>query len=308
MENLLNVAQNVVVLYILMACGFICNKKSILDQKSVKAINEVILYFVTPCVIINSFLRDKDEKLFKGLLIMFAASVCFYIVTIALSFALIHDKEKARLCVLRFGAVFSNCGFFGLPMQQAIMGDIGVFYGSVFVAVFNLFTFSYGYIYFGGKENMSVKKAVLNPGVIGLTIGMILFFTGLSNNIPSIISRPVGFLASMNTPLAMLIIGFYIAQLKIKDFVGDGKMWYVMGIRMVLFPALFLFTMIALGIKGEVLVVSTISVSSPMAAMTTMLATKFDRDALLASKMVSVSTMLCIITLPVMVFLAQMFA
>ncbi len=291
-----------------MGCGFTCNKKGILDQKSVKAINEVILYFVTPSVIINSFLREKDETLFKGLLTMFAIAVCFYLASIAISFLLIHDKEKARLCVLRFGAVFSNCGFFGLPMQQAIMGDIGVFYGSVFVAVFNIFTFSYGYVYFGGKENMSVKRAVLNPGVIGIAIGMFLFFTGFSSYIPSIISRPVGFLASMNTPLAMLIIGFYIAQLKVADFMGDSKMWLVLFIRMILLPSLALTFMYLAGIRGNVLVVSTISVSAPMAAMTTMLATKFDRDALLASKMVSVSTLLSILTLPVMVYIAQLLA
>lgn len=300
----INVLTQVIILFILIGLGAILSKTGILTENGAKSMTDLALYLVTPCVIIKSFIREFDTSLFKKLIISFLIAFIAHIGFIALSHILLRDKQKSRECVLRFGALFSNCGYMSIPLQQALLGDEGVFYASSYIAIFNLFIWSYGIISMSGdKRYLSPKKILLSPGILGLGIGLIIFL--LSIPIPKVIYEPISYLASLNTPVPMIIIGYHLMQSNVLTGLKDLKAIFAIGIKLLGFPLAGLAVMYLCGIRGLMLISSVISFSAPSAAITTMFSAKFGRDTALSVNMVSLSTLLSLITMPVVITLAQ---
>ncbi len=303
LENILTVGNFVLILFILVGVGFVCNKTKILTKASIKDLTNLVLYIVTPCVIINSYQREFDKNMLKGLVITVIGAAISFAVSIILAHLLVHDTDKRREKVLRFGAVFSNCGYMSLPLQSAMLGDIGVFYGATFVAVFQVVLWTYGVLLMSGDfKSISLKKIFINPGVIATVIGVVIFV--FSINIPNTISEPVKFLASLNTPVPMIIVGFHLAGANLKIKGGPAIISIVL--RLIVAPLIVIGGMYLCGITGTVLIASVIAVSAPFAAATTMFAEKFDADTALSATTVSVTTILSIITMPVIVGIAAM--
>ena len=304
-DNFLMVSQQVGVLFILIAVGFLCGKVKFINDNSAKKMTDIVLYIVTPCVMINAFQRDFDIKMLYNLGITALCAFAIMIGSIILCSIIFRDKIIARNKVLKFGTVFSNCGFMSLPLQSAILGQDGVFYGSVFVAVFNLLVWTYGlYFMSGSKKELSVKKLCLNHGILGVTAGVLLFL--FSIKLPEIVASPVQYLANLNTPIPMLIIGFYLSQSNLKKVFADKWAYLAMAVRLCVIPLVSLSLMYACGVRGDILVACTIAASAPVAATTTMFATKFNKDTELSVNLVSLSTILSIFTMSCIVAITQM--
>ena len=139
-ENFLTVFLQVVILFCLIAFGFIGGKIKLINEEGSKVMSNIMIYFVTPCLIINSFSIEFDPKKLKGLLITFVSSFAIHLIAIILASLIFRGNNKNKISVLRFAAIFSNAGFMGIPLQEAVLGPDGVFYGSVYVAVFNIIT------------------------------------------------------------------------------------------------------------------------------------------------------------------------
>ena len=126
--------------------------------------------------------------------------------------------------------------------------------------------------------------------------------------LPEIIEVPMEYLAALNTPVPMIIIGCQLAGVNFAKAFGDKRSYLSIGSRLLVIPALSLFLMYLCGMRGSMLVASVIATSAPSAATTTMFATKFDRDVTLSVSLVSTTTLFSIITMPLMVALSQYFA
>ena len=298
-----SVATQVAVLFILIAVGFICSKKSIFDEHTIKHMTHFILYFVTPTVVINSFNREYDPLLVKKLLISTVCAVVAHLICILLSYLLIHDKEQAKRAVLRYGIIFSNCGYMALPLQNALLGTEGIFLGTAYIAVFNLLTWTFGLVLMSGKTSeISIKKVLINPGIIGIIIGLIIFLTPFK--LPVIISSPVQHLANLNTPLPMMVIGFYLAEITTFSVLKDWKLILGIIVRLIICPLAVLGFMLLCGIRDNILPAMVIAASAPSAANTTMFAAKYEKDTGTAVTMVAMGTLFSIITMPLVVSLA----
>lgn len=302
-EHFLTVVQQVLVLFVLIGVGVICGKSRIFSKEAVKSCADVVLLFATPCVIIQSFQREPDAETLRGLGIAALAAVLVHAVGIGLAHLLIRDPDRARERVLRFGTVFSNAGYMAIPLQLALLGQDGVFYGATYVAVFNLVMWSYGVALMGGRKQLSARKLVLNPGVIGVAVGLLLFLGRIS--LPTVLAAPVGHLAALNTPAPMLIIGYYLADAKLLEALRDARGYWTIGLRLLVIPLLTLGVLTLCGVRGTVLVSSVVGASAPVATATTMFATKFDCDTRLSVNLVVVSTLLSMLTMPLIVTLAQ---
>lgn len=301
--NILTVGNYVLILFILIGVGFAANKLKIMTRQGAKEMTDFVLYIVTPCVIINSYQREFDQEMVSGLIITVIAAVLSFAVNILLAHLLVRDKDERREKTLRFGAVFSNCGYMSLPLQNALLGDAGVFYGATYVAIFQIVLWTYGVILMSGSvKAISVKKIFINPGVISTLIGLIVFF--FSIKVPFTISQPIGFLAALNTPIPMVIVGFHLAGAKLK--VSGSSAWISMLFRLIASPLLMLLGLYACSVTGTVLVACVIAVSAPVAAVTTMFSEKFDADTGLSAATVSLTTLLSIITMPIIVGIATM--
>lgn len=305
LENFLTVGTQVLVLFILIGVGVVCTKAKLLTSTAVRAMADVVLLFATPCVIIRSFQRPLTAELMKDLGISALAAIGVHLLGIALAHLLCHDKDDARRSVLRFGVVFSNAGYMAIPLQQAILGDDGVFFGAVFVAVFNIVLWTYGVgVMSGGVKALSLRKILLNPGLIGVTLGLIFLLGGIT--LPTVIASPINHLANLNTPLPMLIIGFYLAGANIKEALRDRSAYLTILLRLAVVPLITLGVMWLCGIRGTILVSAVIGASAPVATATTMFAAKFDRSPTLSVNLVVLSTLLSAITMPLIVGLASL--
>ena len=303
----INVLNQIIILFILILIGFILTKCKILNDISVKSMTDLVLIFVTPCVIISSFMRKFEASALKNLLICFLIAFLAHIGFITISKLFIRDADKSKEKVLKFASIFSNCGYMSLPLQKALLGDNGIFFGSAFIAIFNLFIWSYGILLMSGdKKYITPKKVLINPGIIGVTIGLILFL--FSIKLPLIISEPINYLASLNTPLPMIIIGFHLANKPLHFELKNFKMILSILFKLIIFPLITLGVMYLCGIRGDMLVSITISCSAPTAAITTMFASKFKTDVPLSVDIVSLSTILSLFTIPPIVTLAQYIA
>jgi len=182
-----------------------------------------------------------------------------------------------------------------------------VFYGTAFIAVFNILVWSYGIVLMSGdKKALTPKKMFINPGILGTAIGLIIFF--LSVPVPTVIFKPIDFMANLNTPLPMIIIGYHLANSNLLLALKNIKVLISMALRLLIFPALVLGIMYLCGVRGNVLVACTISASVPTAANTTMFAAKFGADTSLSVSMVSLSTICSLATIPLIVTIAKLVA
>ncbi len=303
----ISVFTQVVILFVLIFLGAILTKKGVFTEKGISVMTDLVLLLVTPCVIIKSFIREFDVSTLKKLLISFLIAFLAHIAFILLSRLLLHSKEKKSEKVLQFGVIFSNCGYMSIPLQQALLGEDGVFYGSSFIAIFQLFIWSYGLLLMSGdKKYLSPKKIFINPGMIGLSIGLIIFL--LSIPIPKVISEPISYLASLNTPLPMLIIGYHLMKSDILKGLHNLKCFFAIALKLFVFPLIAIGVMYLCGIRGTMLVSSVISCSAPTAAITTMFSDKFSCDTALSVNMVSLSTILSLLSMPLLITLAQYLA
>lgn len=302
-DNIITVSTQVAILFVLVFIGFLANKIKIFSSKTIKEITNFVLYIVVPCTVVNSYCREFDMNMLRLLLITLSAAVLSFILYGVVATLIIRDKDKARQKLLRFGAIFSNAGFMAFPLLQAILGDIGLFFGAAYTSIFNIVVWTYGKILIGGSvKDITLKSVFVNPGVIGTVIGVIVFVFSIA--LPPVIKKPIEYLASLNTPLPMFVLGFQLANSKFN--IKGVSVYMSLFMKHLLMPALMMLGLYLCGITGDVLVAMVISVAAPSATMTSMFAEKFNpQTTSLAASYVSVSMILSIITMPVMIGIAM---
>lgn len=303
MDAFLSVILEVAVILILIVIGYFTVKKGMFTKESLGSITSFLLYIVTPCLIVSSFLSAESGKLDGWTLLLAAVLPALSIViSIALSYLFFRREPSGRRRVLRFSMIFCNVGFMGIPLVEGIVGSEGVLYGSFFIAVFNIFCWTYGYVMMGGGK-VRLKALLLNPGVIGIVIGLPLYL--LDVPVPALIERPIELISALNTPLAMIVVGGYIAQVKLRAFVSDLAVYKMAVLRLVVAPLLYL-ALVWLLRPDETLLMSTvIQAATPVAANCVLFAVQYGSDAELASKSVAVSTALSVVTIPLLTVLVQ---
>ena len=312
-ESFITVVQQVIILFVLISIGFGLTKKKLFSEKTIAELTTFILYLVTPCVIIESFNRPFDADMLNAFLLSFLAAIVVHVLSIFIAFLFIRDRDKNAQTIFRFGVVFSNCAFMALPLQQALLGSEAVFYGSSFIAVFNLFVWTHGYgIMKTDPENKGQKKSgqmifsqliktLLNPGIASVFLGLFLFLT--STKLPFFIQKPIQYLAALNTPLPMIVIGFYVASVKDFSILKDKKMFLASFLRLIFIPLLSLVLFYAVGIRGLLLSSLIISASTPVGATLVMFSIKFNKDAKKAGAFVAFTTLVSVLTMPIIIAL-----
>ena len=322
--NFLAVAEKVGLLFLIIMIGFVCQRKGMLTEAANKGIGDLVMYIVTPCVIIYAFsatLYERAELLrtLKNIGLVALIAVVVHVAMILAVCAVFRFSDEKRRAVMRFATVFSNAGFFALPLAQALIDTPttreGSLYAAVYLAVFNIVLWTWGYANMSGdKKATQIRQILLNPGIIGVTVGMLIFVSPLylpatgGLHLPGVLKDALSAMSALNLPLPMLMVGYYLGKADLLATFKDKWSCLCIGLRLVVFPMITLAILWLLGVRGNVLIVSTISASAPVGATTTILSAKFGLDAELSVRLVSLSTILAILTMPLIVGLAQMLA
>ncbi len=306
LENALITAEQVAVLYIIVAVGFFADKVKLFTEKTAMLCTNLLFYIITPAVIIESFLKiDYDKQTVRELFIAMGCGMIMFTVSILINLPFFRKGDNSKNCVLRFASIFSNCGYMSIPLANSVVGPQGVLYCSAVVVCFQIFSFTYGVMIMDKSESKSkinFKKIVLNPGVISVAIGLPLFLLGVK--LPEIITAPIGHISNMNTPLAMLVFGTYLANAKIKSAFKEKKIFLAAFIKLIMLPLIMLLVYRLFNLQGALIVSLIITASAPSANNTVIFAAKYERDAGLAAQAVAIISIISILTMPLMIALS----
>ncbi|MBQ2966825.1 MAG: AEC family transporter [Clostridia bacterium] len=303
MDIALKVFNQVAVIFILIAIGFACMKLKWINKDGVSQLTNILLSIVTPCVLIQSYqAKVYTPALATGLLWGALFSVISILASTLLSQLIFRKEPTNRYRINRFAAVYSNCGFMAIPLLQAVLGADGVFYGSSYLAMFTLLYWTVGvYVFTEDIRSLSLKNVVLNIGVIATVVSITLFMTEIK--LPSLVMQPIAFMAGLNTPLAMIILGSYLAGVKFKEIIKNGSLYIVSFLRLLVYPLLSLGICMLLKLDTGVAQAIMISSACPTAAVTTLFAVRFKLDAEYSAQIVSATTLLSIITIPIVMLI-----
>ena len=305
-QALLVVGGSVLTLFLLMAVGFVFGRMGLLSGETLSQVSRILLYVVIPSIMITSFEVERTPESQGQLLNALAVMVGVSVVDMALSLFLFPREGKEHQGIMRFAAVYGNTGFMGLPLIQSTLGDEAMMIAVVGLAIFNTATWTQGRALIGGRAELSVKKVALNPGVLGFVIGLLLFFTGW--RLPGPVDSAVGYLGSLNTPLAMVVIGGQMAQADFVEVFSTKKLYLVSAVKLLGIPLLTGLALLPFRLDPVVYVAVVILAGCPTAGAPSLFAQSMGRDAALAARQVTLSTLLCVVTLPVAAVAAQMLA
>lgn len=298
------VMTQVMVMAIFIAVGFTLTKFKVLSHSGTKQMTDLLLYIVTPCVIVMAFQDGYGSNSLSDLASAFIVSIAFHLLYILLTWLLyIKSNDPDRAVIDRFCITYSNCGFMGIPLLEAALGSEGVFVGSAYLATFNVFVWTFGYGMFNkGKNNFSYAKAICNPGVIGITAALLLMIFNIK--LKGAVLSAVDGMAALNTPVAMVLLGVYLGESKIFATLKRISVYIISALRLIIFPIISVLLLKLFNVNSEIAMAIAISASCPCAAISAIFASQFNKDSGYASSVVAVSTIFSLISLPFIVYFA----
>ena len=301
MEAAVVLLRQLICMFIYMGIGFLLFKKKLITESGSRELSNLLLYVVLPAVIIYSYCTARTPEKMSGLWLSFALSALLLILSMVISMLVYGTRNR----IVNIGVAFSNCGFMGIPLVQAVMGREAVFFCSAFVAILLFLQWTYGvFIMTGDRRAVSAKKLVTNPILIATLIGVLLFLIQIP--IPDVVDTALGAIGALNAPAAMIILGVYLAQTDIKSIFTEKTLYGSSIIRLAIIPLASVGVLCLLPESiNEMKMILLISASAPIGANVAIFAQKVGLDYTKAVKTVCLCTILSIISMPLLILLAS---
>lgn len=291
-------------MFFIMVLAFVCYKIRLVDQNGNKTVSNLLLLVVNPILIITVYQTEYDPELVRGLLLSFAAAAATHILGIIISTLLIRPKDGTDYSIERFNAMYSNCGFIGIPLIGSVLGDTGVFYLSAYMVMFNLFSWTHGIVLMEKKLSLkSLKEGLISPMFIATLVAVLLFFLQLK--IPSVLLDSMNYIADMNTPLAMMVAGFSVAQADLRKMCKNPRLYYTSAVKLLIFPACTIPLLMLFHLPTVISMTILIAAACPSATTGTMMAIRYKHNYTYSSEIFSLTTVLGVVTMPALVLIAE---
>ena len=316
--------EQVCVLVLMIIPGILLKKSGLVGEEFGKSISNLILYAAQPALIIAGFTSvDVTGEILLRMLAVFILGLFSQLLFFFVSKLVFKNAEIQKRRVLIFSTVFTNAGYMGIPLLCAIFEEVHpeiAIYAAIYVTGFNILLWSLGaYLYTDNKEYISVKKMILNPATLSTLVGIVILalsaIPATRDNIiipyvrnGGIIPSLIDGLKALVAPLAMFIIGFRLVNVRLLSALKDKYLYIQIVLSLFILPAVVWGVLKALalvGIYNDPLTMSVllISVSAPAATATCMFSEKFDGDSEYAGLIVSVTSILCVISMPIVCLL-----
>jgi predicted permease len=292
--------HQVIIMFLLVGVGYLLTKAGKITDAGSKTLGNILIYISLPCAIIRGFQVPYSEQTLFHLVL--SAVLAAVILALSMIIARLTARGDA---IAAFAGAFSNPGFFGIPIITASFAESTVFYIAPFVALLNMCQWTYGVsLLVGEKTSLTPKKILTAPFMIAIIIGLFFLFTKLP--MPSLVNQCVGYLASLNTPLAMFTIGVYMTKVDFLSMFRRVRLYLISLTRLVLIPVcsfviLSLLPQCPLEMRLAILIASACPVGSNIAVY----ADLHNKDYPYSVQTVVISTLLSIITIPIIVQVAE---
>ena len=338
MIDIMKLCRAVFLLFCLMIPGFIMKKTRLADDRTPLAFSNTVLYITQPALLFVGFFRPYDKTIMNGAVAVFVFTFVVHAVFLLAVKLFFRNAPKETAKVYRFGSVFANAGYMGIPLMEMVLGKDAAVFASVYIIGFNFFAWSLGcLIYTGDKSYVSPKKMFINAATIPTFIGILLFvinaYAWLPIPVRDFTESALTMLKNTVAPMSMMVIGMRLADLKLKGAFKDKYMYLSFAMRLLVLPCTvfgLLWICSLLGFYNATAFTTVlICAATPSAALTGMFAEKFapkpdpekllsgDEDAVniqktallgstTASKLVSLSTILSLLTMPLIAMLLKL--
>ena len=300
------VFEQIMALFLLLLVGYGARKAGFLDSMLTKGLSSLLLKIALPALIIDSMQRPFSFSLLKEsgviLLISLAIYACSILLAFLFSWLLASPPEERG--VFRFVLVFSNVGYMGYPVVYAIFGEAGVFYAAIYNLPFNLLAFTLGVIIISAQKEGAPAvnwRVFVNPAVAAVFAGFFLFL--FSVILPGPVALAVEQLGALTTPLSMMLVGALLATMPVKRIFVNWRVYVVSLLRLLLLPFMVWVALRGLSLPEMLVGIPTVIAAMPAAANTAILAEQYEGNAALASQMVFLSTLLSVLSIPLVALL-----
>lgn len=300
--------QQMTVMFLMMAVGYLCYKKQILTEEVSKKVSAIVVNVANPCMILSSALTDQQmrgKELLQTLAIV-ALMYVFLLVVAQLLPKILRIRKESRGAYAAM-TVFANIGFMGFPVLAAMYGNGALLYGAVFQIPFNILIYTYGVAVLtrkpdacgkAGLDRIEILKKIFNIGVIACIAAMLIYFLRIP--IPSFLQAFITNLGNLTAPLSMMIIGASLAQMPLKELFLDKKLLLFSMVKLLILPAVWMLMVNRVAEQEILRGVCLVMMATPAGSMTAMLAQQYGGDYETASRGVALTTVLSVITMPVL--------
>lgn len=297
----MDVTSQVLVLFFLILIGYGARKLNAIEDGAVGPLSSFVINVSLPALIIVSLQRPFSRELLGEAGLSLGISFAMYAFSFGFAAfypSLIRADGKSR-GVHRYAVVFSNVGFMGFPVVEAVLGPEALFHLAMYNIPFNFLAFSIGawLIAKDGRRPFRISwKIFINPGVLATVVGFVLFLSSVS--LPPTIYKTLKMAGDITSPLSMIAIGAVLARIDPRKVFGSWRIYATSVVRLAVLPALLAAALYAIGLRGLLFSLPVLITAMPVAANTTIMASVYDGDVESASAMIFISTLACIVTIP----------
>lgn len=288
----------------LIVTGVICSKTGMISEKANKELSRFMLQVVNPVLIFMSYQTDFHKELVHNLLTAFGLSVLAFGIMIPLAYIFVRKKPGRETEIERFSSIYSNCGFMGIPLVNAMFGMEGVFYLTAFITVFNVVVWTHGVILMTGERDLrQVVKVFYSPTILSIVLGMLTFF--LQIRLPEIPAAALNYIKELNTPMAMIVSGVTMAGTDVKGLVKKAGIYRTCAMKLLILPLIVTVVITLLGADPKVSAAVIVAAAAPPATMCTLFSLRYGKNSLYASEIFTAGTILSVLTLPIITIINE---
>lgn len=297
MSYFLIIGKQILVVLMVLAVGYICGKKKIFNDGTIAGINQFVMTFVMTCTAIIGFQIPFSAARLQELGVGYLIAIFLHFLNLGFTLLFFRKRNTDERNAIAISSMLTNAGFIGYPMMVALIGVDGIFYGLPHTTTMGVFAWTVGVALISGdKKNASLKSVLTTPAILGTAAGFVLFL--LSIKLPEVVTIFLDDIAAMNMPLPVMIIGYFLSKVDIRNMLRKRMLWEASLFRLVVLPIIGITILYLVGLRGNMLLAATIADATPPAAIVTILATKFQKNTKEMSELVSFETVLSALTLP----------
>ena len=301
------ILEQMAMLFCVVMAGYACGKTKLMDQALGKKLSVLIINLTCPCLIISSTMGEKmpERHLIIPLLIVSSLTYVF-LLTLASYLPLFFGVKEKDKGIFSFMLAFGNVGFIGYPIVASMFGAEAIFYASVLNVANTLCVFIWGAQFIAGKEEGRFKwNRFWSPAMIGTYISIII--VALNIRTPHVVAQPFTLIGNITVPGSLLIIGYSISQIPTRKMTGNIRIYIMAAFRLFILPlaAMFLFRLSNV-FDNKIININTMIIAMPVASFGTMFCFKYGRDETLMAQGTFVTTLLSMLSIPLMAMIMQM--
>lgn len=293
------VLQQMLILLAMMAIGYYSYRKEWLDRNAYGSLSKIVVNILNPLIIVNGVLGrsggENGEKVFINLGLI----VLYFIILIAASFLVVRllRVKPAQNHLYRMMTVFSNVGFMAIPLVSSVYGEECVFYVSFYILIYNILLYTYGiHLISGGKKEKPDLRKLMNPGVAACLVSVVIFIGNIPA--PESVKSFTGYMGNAAIPMSMMLIGASIAQVNLKELLGEVKIYGFLAVKLLIIPITGALIIRNTALPAELSGIFVFMLGMPVGSIVVPLAAEFGADELCCTRGTVLSTLFSILTIP----------